>query len=58
MMQEFTKIANYKLLLYPNLTSSFVEEHMTQAEDPDSGDSCEYDNYTVDPRINLPLARQ
>jgi hypothetical protein len=34
MVQEFTKIANYKLLLFPNMTSAFVSEEMAQTEDP------------------------
>jgi len=30
LMQEFTKIANYKLLFYHNFTTAFVNESMTQ----------------------------
>ena len=57
MVQEFTKIANYKLMLFPNLTTAFVQQQMSQTEDRESGQICEYDNYVVDARINMPLAR-
>lgn len=29
-MQELTKISNYKLLLFPNLTSAFVSKEMAE----------------------------
>lgn len=29
-IQELTKIANYKLLLFPNLTAAFTDEQMGQ----------------------------
>jgi hypothetical protein len=54
LLQEFTKIANYKLLFFPNLTSAFVNEEMVQTEDRD-GEQCDYDNYIPDPRIAAPL---
>lgn len=54
LMQEFTKIANYKLLFYPNLTTSFLKEEMMQVEDRE-GEECEYDNYVHDQRIGFNL---
>lgn len=35
-LQELTKIANYKLLLFPNLTSAFVTEDMIRTTDKDN----------------------
>jgi hypothetical protein len=54
LLQEFTKIANYKLLFFPNLTSAFLSEEMAQTEDKD-GEQCDYDNFIADPRIAAPL---
>jgi len=53
--QELTKIANYKLLFFPNLTTAFCDEQMIQVED-EKGE-CDYDNFVNDIRINAPLSQ-
>lgn len=54
LLQELTKIANYKLLLFPNLTNAFLQEHMGTAADPE-GEEFDYDNFLQDQRIAAPL---
>ena len=56
-MQELTKIANYKLLFYPNLTSSFVTKEQVETEDAE-GETCEYDNHIDDVRIKSLLVEE
>ena len=56
-MQELTKIANYKLLFYPNLTTCFASKEQAETEDVE-GETCEYDNHIDDVRIRAPLTLQ
>ena len=50
MIQELTKVANYKLIFYPNLTTAFCSEEMMQTDDID-GNECDYDNVIYDKNI-------
>lgn len=50
LMQELTKVANYKLLFFPNLTTAFCSEEMMQTDDID-GNECDYDNAVHDKKI-------
>lgn len=49
-LQELTKIANYKLLMFPNLTASLIPNTAYATSDRDEVE-CDYDNCLVDPRI-------
>lgn len=50
LIQEITKVANYKLLFFPNLTTAFCHEDRMQTDDLD-GNECDYDNAVVDKNI-------
>lgn len=48
-MQELTKIANYKLIYFPNLTTAFCKPEAIEVEEM----TYEYDNFINDQRIHI-----
>ena len=51
MVQELTKVANYKLVMWNNLTTAMCGDEHMQIDDVD-GNECDYDNAIIDHKIS------